>query len=100
MVGIIEAIIPCHSLSLDLDLSVISTKVVEDRISTSLNQMYAKSKKAAEAFTILPMGLTYISWDKEAGGYVTKTFNIPVAPSVVGDDQVSNELVSQVSPDG
>lgn len=96
LVGIIEAISSCDALCIDLEMSGISTKVDEDRFNMNMVQVYAKAKEAAEAFTILQIGLTCASWDKEAHEYVTKTFNIPLAPSIVGDDLFSMELAGKI----
>lgn len=96
LIGIIEAISSCDALSIDLEMSGISTNMTGNRVQMTLSQVYAKAKEVAEAFTILQVGLKSVSWDKQAQEYVTKTFNILLSPSVTGFDQVSVELARKV----
>lgn len=90
--SIIDCISLSHAISIDLEMSDIARKNTEKRINPSLRQMYEDARTAAGAFSILQVGLTCISWDEKAGSYVTKTFNIPLSPAIVGGDSLSEEL--------
>lgn len=90
--SIIECISLSDMISIDLEMSGIARKNAEERANPSLRQMYEDARHAAETFCILQIGLTCISWDDEGGSYVTKTFNIPLSPAIVGGDNFSDEL--------
>lgn len=97
MADIMEAISSSHAVCIDLEMSGISTNTQgEDKVKMTLGDAYKKAKEAAEVFTILQVGITCVSWDEQAKEYVTRTYNIPLAPHLVGDDQVSNELARKV----
>lgn len=97
MVDIMKAVSSSHAVCIDLEMSGISTNPQgEDKVKMTLSDAYKKAKEAAEAFSILQVGLTCVFWDGETREYITKTYNIPLAPHIVGDDQISNELARKV----
>lgn len=96
LANILEAISYSDAVCIDLEMSGISTSTGEEKVKMSLGDVYAKAKAAAEAFTILQLGITCVSWDDQVSGYETTTYNIPLAPSIVGDDQVSKELANKM----
>lgn len=96
LVSIIKAISYSHSIAIDLEMTGIATRETEERINPTLLQVYEGARQAATAFTILQVGLTCIFWDEEEEAYTTKSFNIPLAPNILGGDKAANHLARQM----
>lgn len=97
--SIIRAISYSHSIAIDLEMTGIATKDKPDRINPTLIQVYEDAKQAALAFAILQIGLTCIFWDDEKEAYTTQTFNIPLAPNILGGDKTANDLARKIDRD-
>ncbi|KAK7744414.1 hypothetical protein SLS62_010138 [Diatrype stigma] len=70
-------------VAIDLEMSGISVHNAGSNSSiTSPQKAYSQAKKAAEVFTIIEIGLTFIQYDEGSSQYSTKTFNIPLSPEM------------------
>ncbi|KAK2604271.1 hypothetical protein N8I77_007215 [Diaporthe amygdali] len=95
--SILKAISEAKYVSVDLEMSGISAKPFLSKPTPSiptLQEIYDGARVAAEMYTILQFGLTCINWEPEKKSYVTKTFNLPLHPGVVGDSVASKHLAS------
>lgn len=95
--SILKAISEAKYVSVDLEMSGISAKPFLSKPTPSiptLQEIYDGARVAAEMYTILQFGLTCINWIPEKKFYVTKTFNLPLHPGVVGDSVASKHLAS------
>lgn len=93
---IIETISLSKAVSIDLEMSGIVKKQTEERVNPTLKQKYEDAKQAAETFAILQIGLTCILWEETEASYVTKTFNFPLNPGLLGGDSISDELATKI----
>ncbi|KAK8202203.1 hypothetical protein M8818_005730 [Zalaria obscura] len=83
LLDIIVAVSEAHFVSFDLELSGVPVKQGNDRSGkASLQQRYLETKKAAEQYQILQIGLTCVREDTQKGGYVCKPYNFNLNPVV------------------
>ena len=94
--SILRAISEAQFISVDLEMSGIAVGRAKSIPNPSLQQIYEDAKVAAETFNILQFGLTCISWNPEKEAYLTKTFNLPVYPGILGGSAVSQQLARTV----
>ncbi|KAI4728160.1 CAF1-domain-containing protein [Aureobasidium sp. EXF-10728] len=84
LLDVIEAIAEAHFVSFDLELSGVPVKgqAKEKPGKPSLQERYLETKKAAEQYQILQIGLTCVKDDVLQGAYVCKPFNFNLSPIV------------------
>ncbi|KAG2160881.1 hypothetical protein VTO58DRAFT_104571 [Aureobasidium pullulans] len=84
LLDVLEAIAEAHFVSFDLELSGVPVKgqAKEKPGKPSLQERYLETKKAAEQYQILQIGLTCVKDDVLQGAYVCKPFNFNLSPIV------------------
>lgn len=84
LLDVLEAIAEAHFVSFDLELSGVPVKgqAKEKPGKPSLQERYLETKKAAEQYQILQIGLTCVKDDVLQGGYVCKPFNFNLSPII------------------
>ena len=84
LLDVLEAIAEAHFVSFDLELSGVPVKgqAKEKPGKPSLQERYLETKKAAEQYQILQIGLTCVKDDVLHGGYVCKPFNFNLSPVI------------------
>ncbi|KAH0174010.1 CAF1-domain-containing protein, partial [Aureobasidium melanogenum] len=82
LLDVLEAIAEAHFVSFDLELSGVPVKgqAKEKPGKPSLQERYLETKKAAEQYQILQIGLTCVKDDVLQGAYVCKPFNFNLSP--------------------
>jgi poly(A)-specific ribonuclease len=84
LLDVLEAIAEAHFVSFDLELSGVPVKgqAKEKPGKPSLQERYLETKKAAEQYQILQIGLTCVKDDVLKGAYVCKPFNFNLSPVI------------------
>lgn len=84
LLDIVVAVSEAHFVSFDLELSGVPVKQPGDASAgrPSLQQRYIETKKAAEQYQILQIGLTCVREDEHRGAYVCKPYNFNLNPVV------------------
>ncbi|KAG9953643.1 CAF1-domain-containing protein, partial [Aureobasidium melanogenum] len=82
LLNVLEAIAEAHFVSFDLELSGVPVKgqAKEKPGKPSLQERYLETKRAAEQYQILQIGLTCVKDDVLQGSYVCKPFNFNLSP--------------------
>jgi poly(A)-specific ribonuclease len=84
LLDVLEAIAESHFVSFDLELSGVPVKgqAKEKPGKPSLQERYLETKKAAEQYQILQIGLTCVKDDVLKSAYVCKPFNFNLSPVI------------------
>ncbi|KAI4839696.1 CAF1-domain-containing protein [Aureobasidium sp. EXF-8845] len=84
LLDVLEAIAEAHFVSFDLELSGVPVKgqAKEKPGKPSLQERYLETKKAAEQYQILQIGLTCVKDDVLQNAYVCKPFNFNLSPVI------------------
>jgi poly(A)-specific ribonuclease len=84
LLDVLEAIAESHFVSFDLELSGVPVKgqTKEKPGKPSLQERYLETKKAAEQYQILQIGLTCVKDDVLKSAYVCKPFNFNLSPVI------------------
>ncbi|KAI4766933.1 CAF1-domain-containing protein [Aureobasidium sp. EXF-3400] len=84
LLDVLEAIAEAHFVSFDLELSGVPVKgqAKEKPGKPSLQERYLETKKAAEQYQILQIGLTCVKDDVLQSAYVCKPFNFNLSPVI------------------
>lgn len=94
---IFKAISEAEYVAVDLEMSGIHvhrSSPMQVAIKPTLQEAYGDARMAANVYSILQFGFTCIRWEPEKKSYVTKTFNVPLHPGVVGTDAASQQFAS------
>ena len=83
----LAALSTAHFVSIDLELSGISTKTTKQKEETparrhTLNGRYEELRLAAEEYQVLQMGLTVVTEDVERGVYTLRPYNMYLNPVI------------------
>ena len=81
----LAALSTAHFVSIDLELSGMSTKTTRPKEESSarkqtLQQRYEELRLAAESYQVLQMGLTVVKEDVERGLYTLRPYNMYINP--------------------
>lgn len=82
MLDILDAISRAHFVSFDLELSGVASKRNGGPGKPSLQQRYEETKRAAEQFQILQVGLTCVEENYKKGSYIARPYNFNLCPVV------------------
>lgn len=83
LLDVLVAISEAHFVAFDLELSGVPVKPHGSRAGRpSLQQRYLETKRAAEQYTILQIGLTCVKEEADRGLYSLKPFNFNLNPVV------------------
>lgn len=83
LLDVLVAISEAHFVAFDLELSGVPVKPHGDRAGKpSLQQRYLETKRAAEQYQILQIGLTCVKEEENRGLYSIKPFNFNLNPVV------------------
>jgi poly(A)-specific ribonuclease len=83
LLQILEALSTAHFVSIDLEMSGVSSRSAGPaRHKQSLQERYTELKQAAERYQILQIGLTVAQEDSEQGKYVLRPYNFPLNPCI------------------
>ncbi|KAI5246572.1 CAF1-domain-containing protein [Aureobasidium subglaciale] len=84
LLDVLEAIAEAHFVSFDLELSGVPVKgqAKEKPGKPSLQERYLETKRAAEQFQILQIGITCVKDDVLQNAYVCKPFNFNLSPII------------------
>lgn len=78
--SILHFIASAEYVAFDLELSGIPSHKYRGHGKQTLQERYAETKKAAEHYHVLQLGLTCIEEDKERGVYVLRPYNFYLNP--------------------
>ena len=83
----LAALSTAHFVSIDLELSGMSTKTAKQKEETSarrhtLKERYEELRLAAEEYQVLQMGLTIVTEDVERGVYTLRPYNMYLNPVI------------------
>ena len=84
LLSILEALSESHFVSLDFELSGVTSKS-RARQKQTIQERYAETKQAAERYQILQVGLTCVCQDESTNTYTLRPYNFPINPSF-GED--------------
>jgi poly(A)-specific ribonuclease len=83
LLQILEALSTAHFVSIDLEMSGVSSRSAGPaRHKQSLQERYTELKQSAERYQILQIGLTIAQEDSEQGKYVLRPYNFPLNPCI------------------
>lgn len=83
LLDVLEAIAEAHFVSFDLELSGVPVKQAKETSGKpSLQERYLETKRAAEQYQILQIGLTCVKDDVLEDAYVCKPFNFNLSPII------------------
>jgi len=80
LLQILESLSQAHFVSIDLELSGVSSKPAAARNTQTLQARYAELKQAAERYQVLQIGLTFAHYDEDRQIYVLRPYNFPLNP--------------------
>jgi hypothetical protein len=83
LLQILEALSTAHFVSIDLEMSGVSSRSAgPSRHNQSLQERYSELKEAAERYQILQIGLTIAQQDSTQGKYILRPYNFPLNPCI------------------
>lgn len=85
-----KAISECEFISMDTEMSGLSTSTNSYRNPDSLATRYSKVSNSAKEFLVVQLGICCFTWSDKLGAYEARPFNFPCFPSN-DDDAKSGE---------
>jgi poly(A)-specific ribonuclease len=83
LLQILEALSTAHFVSIDLEMSGVSSRSAgPSKHNQGLQERYTELKEAAERYQILQIGLTTAQQDSESSKYVLRPYNFPLNPCI------------------
>ncbi|KAG0051838.1 hypothetical protein BGZ89_003396 [Linnemannia elongata] len=83
-----EAISNCDFISMDTEMSGLSTPQNSHRHPDSLSTRYSKVSASANEFLVVQLGICCFTWSDQLGAYEARPFNFPCFPS--NDDEAKS----------
>jgi poly(A)-specific ribonuclease len=83
LLQILEALSTAHFVSIDLEMSGVSSRSAgPSRHNQCLQERYVELKEAAERYQILQIGLTVVQQDSDEEKYTLQPYNFPLNPCI------------------
>ncbi|KAF9132789.1 hypothetical protein BG015_003667 [Linnemannia schmuckeri] len=83
-----KAISKCDFISMDTEMSGLSTPQNSHRYPDSLSTRYSKVSASANEFLVVQLGICCFTWSDTLGAYEARPFNFPCFPS--NDDEAKS----------
>ncbi|KAH7032223.1 ribonuclease H-like domain-containing protein [Linnemannia elongata] len=83
-----KAISNCDFISMDTEMSGLSTPQNSHRHPDSLSTRYSKVSASANEFLVVQLGICCFTWSDQLGAYEARPFNFPCFPS--NDDEAKS----------
>ncbi|KAF9081418.1 hypothetical protein BGX23_000908 [Mortierella sp. AD031] len=83
-----EAIANCDFVSMDTEMTGLSTPANSHRHPDSLSTRYSKISTSASEFLVCQLGICTFTWSDKLGAYEARPFNLPCFPS--NDDEAKS----------